>query len=130
MRDWLMAAWQWVRTSRYTRFLEGENERLREENRGLLNSLLCAAGVAPLPAEPRATGENRQAALMQPPHRRRSWQQVGRMLEMEEARRVRRGAGNRAMSGFEFLPGTPGRPQAASSKEGPTGPPSEHRAGR
>ena len=35
-------------TSRYTRVLEAEVDRLREENRSLLNSLLTRAGVSPI----------------------------------------------------------------------------------
>jgi hypothetical protein len=104
--------------SRYVRGLEREVARLRAENRALLNSLLGTAGVPPLRIdeghptlvgicpEPAATGRNvglassafagqgpgksgatRSGAT--PPLRRRSWQQIGRMLEIEEARRER-----------------------------------------
>ena len=102
--------------SRYVRELEREVARLRAENRALLNSLLGTAGVPPLrvedspaappPIYPQAASAARGRAarasaghnagsshaaesIATPPVRRRSWQQIGRMLEIEEARRER-----------------------------------------
>jgi hypothetical protein len=136
----------WIRitTTRYARALETElvrlrvdNERLRAENRALLNSILGIAGVPPLPAsvEDLAAVENQArhfpdasvgarsrdfirdaktahavpavaqtrswhaAATRSPaggsasaphvavPMRKRSWQQINRMLEFESARK-------------------------------------------
>ncbi len=84
IREACAAIWQGLR-SRYVRELEAEVARLRAENRALLNSLLGTAGIPPLQVEPRETGERHVA----PAVRRRSWQQLGRMLEIEEARRLR-----------------------------------------
>jgi hypothetical protein len=93
--------------SRYMRELESEVARLRAENRALLNSLLGTAGVPPLRVEDcsaaspfiysqaadaargRAAGSSEKQTVATPPLRRRSWQQIGRMLEIEEARRER-----------------------------------------
>ena len=87
--------------SRYVRELERELARLRAENRALLNSLLGTAGVPPLRVEDgTATPSHavstrpgqtpaRAAESVAAPLRRRSWQQIGRMLEIEEARRER-----------------------------------------
>lgn len=73
--------------SRYVRELETEVGRLRAENRALLNSLLGTAGIPPIfDLERQASAEAGRAA---PVVRRRSWQQLGRMLEIEEARRLR-----------------------------------------
>ena len=136
--------------SRYVRELEREVERLRAENRAMMNSLLGTAGIPPLqipetrpearrhgsevrwrrpgisvgarravpagaanggvrkgsPGRPEARSvgnEDAQASLGSvwdeaepaprgsaiPAVRRRSWQQIGRILEIEEARRER-----------------------------------------
>lgn len=73
--------------SRYVRELEAEVARLRAENRALLNSLLGTAGIPPIfDPERQASAEAGRTA---PVVRRRSWQQLGRMLEIEEARRLR-----------------------------------------
>jgi hypothetical protein len=40
--------WHWLTTGSYTAMLEDEVDRLREENRSLLNSLLVRAGVQPI----------------------------------------------------------------------------------
>lgn len=77
--------WRWLTTSRYTRTLEEEVARLRAENRALVNSLLGTAGVPPLQTETGTPG-GREAGKTAAPIRRRSWQQIGRMLEIEEAR--------------------------------------------
>jgi hypothetical protein len=75
--------WHWLTTSRYTRALEGEVARLRAENRALVNSLLGTAGVPPLQSDSSQAPGDRKPI---PAVRRRSWQQIGRMLEIEEAR--------------------------------------------
>lgn len=86
-----------------------EIARLRCENRALLNSILGIAGIPPIPVDlpdaaralgaasgaptndmNRATGESarlktRPDAIT--PMRRRSWQQITRMLEFESARK-------------------------------------------
>jgi hypothetical protein len=104
-------------TSRYARTIEAalaheragacqlrtEIERLRAENRALLNSILGIAGVPPLPATDAdlAAVENHKAPLPSlpaairtrpapnpaAPMRRRSWPQIHRMLEFESAQK-------------------------------------------
>jgi hypothetical protein len=107
--------WRRITATRYTRALESQlarerahNDRLRAENRALLNSILGIAGVPPLPASaddlasvqnqtdwlPRtpahpsspaaAAGRRQQIAT---PMRRRSWPQINRMLEFESAKK-------------------------------------------
>lgn len=123
--------WRRIASTRYTRVLEqslaherAEADRLRAENRALLNSILGIAGVPPIPAssapQPRsqpttesgpeapASGpvppvnvegiaEAKAARKSSPksapgtvavagPLRRRSWQQITRMLEFESAK--------------------------------------------
>jgi hypothetical protein len=101
--------WQRITTSRYTRSLEAEIARLRAENRALLNSILGVAGVPPVAAEaapdetrftsplhsakapgtPRTrTNAAQNAASAAIPTRRRSWQQINRMLELDSARKA------------------------------------------
>jgi hypothetical protein len=125
--------------SQYTRGLEGEVARLRDENRALINSVLSVAGLPPLRLEAEVAREKHRAeievkgrrdgaptgrqdgiagglergggaksaqslgvgavsekslaptggqgiVLPANPHRRRSWQQVNRILEIEETR--------------------------------------------
>ncbi len=63
--------------TRYVGMLEGEVERLRGENRALLNSLLGTAGFPPVDfAEPVKPVEL-------PRLRKRSWQQTQRKNEMD-----------------------------------------------
>lgn len=81
--------WHWLVTSRYTRALEEEVARLRAENRALVNSLLGTAGVPPLVIHEAALPGSAEGKAVVPAVRRRSWQQIGRMLEMEDARRER-----------------------------------------
>lgn len=68
----------WVRRvvrSRYVVMLEDEVERLRGENRALMNSLLGTAGFPPV---------DFPAAKVEVPRvRRRSWQQIQAMKENE-----------------------------------------------
>ena len=103
-----------------TRLLEQEIARLREENRALVNSILGIAGIPPMRIARRqmhaaATDERETAAgatigfgerdeprsadradasgdanSQVVPLRRRSWQQLGRAREIEDARAVRR----------------------------------------
>jgi hypothetical protein len=87
--DWLARVRQGIR-SRYVRLLEAqvaheraEIERLRAENRALLNSLLGTAGVPPIEAPP---AHPAQIA----PIRRRSWQQIFVAREIEAAREAQR----------------------------------------
>jgi hypothetical protein len=96
-------------TTRYTRSLEEEVARLRRENHALVNSILSVAGLPPLRLDAEIARENRRDAIAasahgpasHPPsaagqgillpanaHRRRSWQQINRILEIEESRQV------------------------------------------
>ena len=104
--------WHWLVSSRYTQALENEVVRLRAENRALVNSVRSVAGLPPLrlganiqgasgdtkgnstAALARRLGEKqtvrdtgiknqRSSELGVPPVRRRSWQQVGRLLERQ-----------------------------------------------
>lgn len=75
--------------SRYVRLLDeqlarerAEIERLRAENRALLNSLLSTAGAPPIEAPP---AHPAQIA----PIRRRSWMQIAMTREIEAAREAR-----------------------------------------
>lgn len=136
-----MVRWVWARMrvrTRYTQVLEAEVARLRAENRGLVNSILGVAGIAPMRmasrAETIAGANHRQFAARdavrtpdgadadcpkvgptrlgeasrQPdrkrpagrelqvagevavPLRKRSWQQIERLREIEDARAARR----------------------------------------
>ncbi len=94
-----MTIWHWLSTSRYTRSLEAEVERLRadrDEARSqvwaLINSFVTTAG-APLPQEilkraerkvemPAPAGAERQRG-------KRSWHQRAMALEIESVRRAR-----------------------------------------
>ena len=85
--DWLGRLRQGMR-SRYVRLLEAEIareraeiERLRTENRAMLNSLLGTAGVAPIEAPPHPA----QIA----PIRRRSWSQIAAAREIAAGREAR-----------------------------------------
>lgn len=95
---WMKELWKWVTTSRYVRALEGEVERLRAENRALMNSILGIAGIPPViaagnSAAPAASdskaASNGKAANTAgaAPVRKRSWQQVNRALEIEAAKK-------------------------------------------
>jgi hypothetical protein len=128
--------------SRYTRSLEEDIARLRNENRALINSILGISGLPPLRLDAEIARDNHRAEieiksrrssaptvsrgtavigrdhpgksigpaplqfdanpeqhpsspapgqgimLSANPHRRRSWQQINRILEMEEARQI------------------------------------------
>ncbi len=62
--------------TRYVRMLEGEVERLRAENRALMNSLLGTAGFPPVdypePAKPDCAGRPQPLPRL----RKRSWHQI------------------------------------------------------
>lgn len=96
-------------TTRYTRSLEDEVARLRRENHALVNSILSVAGLPPLRLDAEIVRENRRDMIASnadgpashPPsvagkgillpanaHRRRSWQQINRILEIEESRQI------------------------------------------
>ncbi len=116
LREW----WARLTSSRYMRGLEAEITRLRGENRALLNSILGIAGVPPVmvtsaEAADRAGLGNAAGSLNAkapqragrqlsangaghaagqgagPVMRRRSWQQIYRMLEMDSARKKESG---------------------------------------
>ena len=70
--------WRRLTTTRYTAWLEDEVERLRAENRGMLNSLLTRAGVQPIdipPPTPRVG-------------RRMSRNQIQFQIEQEHLRKI------------------------------------------
>jgi len=104
--------WERLTTTSYARMLETELMRteeivalLRAENRALLNSILGIAGVPPIPDEHRSAAGNENftpsgsawhasadtnregAARVASPMRRRSWQQINRMLELESSKK-------------------------------------------
>lgn len=87
MMEWLARAREGMR-GRYVRLLEeqvarerAEVERLRAENRALLNSLLSTAGAPPIEAPP---AHPAQIA----PIRRRSWSQIAMAREIAAARQA------------------------------------------
>ena len=51
MRQFLSSLYAWLRTSRYTAYLESEVSRLQKENRDLMNALLSASHLPMLPRE-------------------------------------------------------------------------------
>jgi hypothetical protein len=108
--------WMRITSTRYTRALEAElaqahseNALLRAENRGLLNSILGIAGVPPIVVPPALPGDapaaearsapprssvsgaigNGAGQRIAMPMRRRSWQQINRMLEFESGLKKR-----------------------------------------
>src|SRR5271154_543965 len=110
--------WRKITATRYTQELEAEVARLRAENRALLNSILGIAGVPPISVqaseiedarEPSPTGNGKEAGSkasatlnaragaqqgsiqVATPLRRRSWQQINRMLEFESAKKEKAG---------------------------------------
>jgi hypothetical protein len=61
----MSAFWHWLRTSRYTQWLEDEVERLRAENRALTNSLLSTAGIQPIDVQKPVAWSNRKMSRHQ-----------------------------------------------------------------
>ncbi len=84
----LRSLWRWLTTSRYTRALEEEVERLRAENRALVNSLLGTAGIPPLDF---SEGAKKLPEI--PRARRRSWHQIQALNEIAQARKAQQAAG-------------------------------------
>jgi hypothetical protein len=95
--SWLRNLWQRLTTNKYVQALEAEVERLRAENRALMNSILGIAGIPPVVTQGSegakaasvsvpATASN-TAAKTTAPLRRRSWQQINKALEVEAARK-------------------------------------------
>ncbi len=56
----LAELWERVTARRYTRMLEAEIERLRAENRALVNSIIGIAGIPPLKIEAEIDAEQRR----------------------------------------------------------------------
>ena len=67
---------------RYVRLLEQDVERLRAENRALVNSLLGTAGFPPLSLDEDA----RRGGVAMSPVRRRTWTQIAREREFAAGR--------------------------------------------
>lgn len=93
---WMKEFWKWLVTSKYVQALEAEVERLRAENRALMNSILGIAGVPPVTAQgeptaavssPAKTNGQSPSTAAAVPVRKRSWQQVNRALEIEAAKK-------------------------------------------
>lgn len=93
-----MSLWQWLTTSRHTRWLEAEVERLRadrDEARrqvwALINSLVTTAG-APLPQEilQKAAAKANAGQDVKPVAQRgkKSWHQRAMALEIQSAREL------------------------------------------
>jgi hypothetical protein len=75
--------WNWLRRfvqTRYVGLLEGEVQRLRAENRALMNSLLGTAGFPPVEF-PEAPAQQTLPRL-----RKRSWHQIQAWREADAAR--------------------------------------------
>ncbi len=87
LAETLQAWWRWLTTTRYTRALEDEVERLRAENRALTNSLLGTVGIPPLDF---SEGAKKPPEI--PRLRRRSWHQVQALHEIAESRRAQQAA--------------------------------------
>jgi len=97
--------WDWLLSSKYVKALEAEVERLRAENRALMNSILGIAGIPPVvppnapsggpsvsgttPEAANSSANGKPAGTASAPTavRRRSWQQVNRALEVEAAKK-------------------------------------------
>jgi hypothetical protein len=78
MISWIMRHMR----SRYVHLLEQEVERLRAENRALVNSLLGTAGFPPVSLD----DDLRRGAAAMTPVRRRSWAQIAREREFAAAK--------------------------------------------
>jgi len=93
-----MSLWRWLTTSRHTRWLEEEVDRLREDRDearrqvwALINSLVTTAG-APLPQEilqkAAAKASAGQDAKPLAPRGKKSWHQRAMALEIQSAREL------------------------------------------
>lgn len=94
--SWLRSLWHRLTTNKYVQALEGEVERLRAENRALMNSILGIAGIPPVvtqgseaarTASASASAVTTNTAAKTAPLRRRSWHQINKALEVEAARK-------------------------------------------
>ena len=97
--NWVQRAWRRFGDTQYNCALEAEVQRLREENRALMNSILGVAGIPPILTSadirnqgtgngtiPRLTeGANHKSAIPASPLRHPSWQQISKKLEIEAA---------------------------------------------
>jgi hypothetical protein len=68
--------------SRYVQMLEQDVERLRAENRALVNSLLGTAGFPPITLE----DDLKRGGSAMTPVRRRTWTQIARDRELSAGR--------------------------------------------
>jgi hypothetical protein len=90
----LARAWHWLTTSRYTRRLEAEVERLRTENAGLREAIYARAGLRITAAVPKGDGEIVGSTEGRRPEeapraiRRLPWGVMRQRLEIEDARRA------------------------------------------
>jgi hypothetical protein len=117
---------RFIFTSRYTKSLEDEVNRLRAENRSLLDSLLGTAGAPPVSAERRDASRSGEAVRKAPLRPRRSWQQVSRLLELGEAFSSRRGGGIRTPEGRLVREKGAGALLAPTAPATEASPPSRH----
>lgn len=83
--------------SRYVMLLEEEVERLRADNRALVNSLLGTAGVPPI-EDSRSAGPQRRIIPSPAVRGRRSWHQIAAWREAEAARSARHTAASSSSS--------------------------------
>ena len=111
----IVALWQKLTARRYVRVLETEVERLRAENRALMNSILGIAGVPPIQVTTGSSGRETVQAVEAKRQtyskdtysfacgpgcaksgatRRRSWYQINKALEFEYGRKPENNSAN------------------------------------
>jgi hypothetical protein len=132
-RSGFTEVWRWLTRGKYTRALEEEVERLREDNRALVNSLLGTGGVSPLRTgdaamarRPGIRGGKKFAAASAgtaEPARRRSWPQIGRMLEIEEARMMAQKRGGAGVVAAQAAFAESGEAESSAGANGNSGGP-------